>query len=494
LTQVSERGQRHGNPFVEVLSRPGALRMSAAGLIGRMPMSMFGLGTLLLIASFTGRYGLAGLVAAAGSVGYAVCAPQAARLADRFGQARVLRPQALFFAATTIALILCAHWRAPTWALLLSGGLAGASMPTLGSMVRARWSTLLGDSPLLHSAFSLESVADELIFVIGPALVTVLATEVYPASGVAVAMTACVIGTLLFAAQRATEPPPGRAPRPRPGQATEPLPGHPAVPPLGQANEPLLGHPAEPPRGRFAEPPLGRSPEPSPGGATEPPLGRFAQPSPSRATTPPSRAARIGRIRLPAPGLATLAPVYFFLGAMFATIDLSTVDFAQKHGHKPLAGFILGCYAAGSAVGGVWYGSRTWRSPVHRRFAITLSLVVAGTATFWAMPGLAVLAVVIFFCGFAISPTLIAGFSLIDGQAAAGRRTEGLTWLTSAISVGVAGGSAVAGHLVDVGGARWGYWFAASCGVAAVVTCLLGLGKLRVQPAAKPAEWADAGY
>jgi MFS family permease len=422
LTQVSERGQRRGSPFIEVLSRPGALRMSAAGFIGRMPMSMFGLGTLLLIASFTGRYGLAGLVSAAGSVGYAVCAPQAARLADRFGQARVLRPQAAFFAATTIALIGCAHWRAPTWALVLSGGLAGASMPTLGSMVRARWSTLLGDSPLLHSAFSLESVADELIFLIGPALVTVLATEVYPASGVAVAMTACVIGTLLFAAQRATEPPPGRA------------------------------------------------------------------------AEPPSRAALVRRIRLPAPALATLAPVYFFLGAMFATIDLSTVDFAQEHGHKPLAGFILGCYAAGSAVGGIWYGSRTWRAPVHRRFAITLCLVVAGTATFWAMPGLAVLAVVIFFCGFAISPTLIAGFSLIDGQAAAGRRTEGLTWLTSAISVGVAAGSAVAGHLVDLGGARWGYWFAAACGTGAVTTCLLGLRKLRVHPTAKPAQWADAGY
>jgi MFS family permease len=429
LTQVSERGQRHGNPFTEVLSRPGALRMSAAGVIGRMPMSMFGLGTLLLIASFTGRYGLAGLVAAAGSVGYAVCAPQAARLADRFGQARVLRPQAAFFAATTIVLIGCAQWRAPIWALLLSGGLAGASMPTLGSMVRARWSMLLGDSPLLHSAFSLESVADELIFVIGPALVTVLATEVYPASGVAVAMTACVIGTLLLAAQRATEPPPSRT-----------------------------------------------------------------APSRSQAAPSPSRAASVGRIRLPAPGLATLAPVYFFLGAMFATIDLSTVDFAQQHGHKPLAGFVLGCYAAGSAVGGIWYGSRTWRAPVQRRFAITLCLVVAGTATFWAMPDLAVLAVVIFFCGLAISPTLIAGVSLIDQQAAAGRRTEGLTWLTSAISLGVATGSGVAGHLVDLGGARWGYWFAASCGTGAVASCLLGLRKLRVHPVAKPAEWADAGY
>ena len=72
MTQVEERGQRHGNPFIEVLARPGALRFSAAGFVGRMPMSMFGLGTVLLIASVTGQYGLAGIVAAAGSVGYAV--------------------------------------------------------------------------------------------------------------------------------------------------------------------------------------------------------------------------------------------------------------------------------------------------------------------------------------------------------------------------------------------------------------------------------------
>jgi MFS family permease len=417
MTQVSERGQRHRNPFLEVLSRPGALRFSAAGVLGRMPISMFGLGTLLLVASLTGRYGLAGLVSAASSIGYAVCAPQAARLADRFGQGRVLRPQALLSAAATAALVGCAEWRAPDWALLLTGALAGATMPSLGSMVRARWRLLLGDSPLLHAAFSLESVLDELIFVIGPALVTVLATEVQPASGVTVAMVACVAGTLLLAAQRGTEPP--VAPAPRDGGAR--------------------------------------------------------------------------RIRIPAPGLVTLAPVYLLVGSMFGTIDLSIVAFSQEHGHKPLAGFILGTYALGSAVGGLWYGSRTWRAPLHRRFAITLTLVSAGTATFWIMPGLGALASVIFFCGLAISPTFIAGFSLVDQQAPPGRRTEGLTWLTSAISVGLAGGSAIAGHLVDAGGARWGFWFAAACGAGAVAACLLGLRRLRPPRPEERAEWGDAG-
>ncbi len=413
MTQVEERGQRHGSPFIEVLARPGALQFSAAGFVGRMPMSMFGLGTVLLIASVTGQYGLAGIVAGAGSVGYAVGAPQAARLADRFGQRRVLRPQAVFFAVSTLALIGCAQWRAPLAALIVTGALAGASMPSVGSMVRDRWSALLGDSPLLHAAYSLESVADEVIFVIGPAVVTLLATEVYPAAGVAVAMVACVTGTLLFAAQRRTEPLARRVTGPRPS----------------------------------------------------------------------------GRAGIPAPGLVTLAPVYFCLGAMFAAIELSTVDFAQEHGHKPLAGFILGAYALGSAAGGLWYGARHWRAPLHRRFAITLTLMTAGTATFWAMPGLVPLAVVIVFCGLAIAPTLIAGFSLVQAQAPAGRRTEALAWLSSAVSVGVAAGSAAAGQVVDAGGARGGYVLAACCGAAAVAVCLTGLRRLRLPG---PAEWPDA--
>jgi MFS family permease len=403
-----------GNPYLRLLRHQGALSFSAAGAIGRMPMSMFGLGTILLIASITGRYGLAGVVAAAGSVGYAICAPQMAKLSDRLGQHRVLRPQAAVFGVAAIGFIGCAELRAPLWALLAAGAFAGASMPSLGSMVRSRWSALVGNSPQLQTAFALESVTDELIFVIGPAVVTVLATEVNPAAGVGVAAVLCVTGTLLLAAQRGTQP----RPRPRPPRARRP--------------------------------------------------------------DGPSLIAV-------APSLIALAPVYFFVGSMFATIDLTTVNFAQEHGHKPLAGFILGTYALGSAVGGLWYGSRTWRAPLERRFAVTLGCTVAGVATFWAMPGLASLTAVIFFCGLTISPTLIAGVGLVERQAPVERRTEGMAWLTSTISIGVAAGSAIAGHINDVGGARWGYVFAAGCGLAAVAAGLLGHGRLRVTGAGRQA-------
>src|SRR5215472_4530795 len=207
------------NPYLDVLRSKGALAFSSAALVGRMSMSMYGLGTVLLIASLTGRYGLAGTVAAAGSVGYALFGPVAAKLADRFGQGRVLLRQGTVFAISTTIFISCVELRAPVWVLLGTGVLAGASMPSLGSMVRARWSALVGDDARrLHAAFSLESVNDEVIFVIGPALVTLLATQLLPASGVGVAAALCVTGTLLFAAQRGTEP----APRTTPPRTTPP--------------------------------------------------------------------------------------------------------------------------------------------------------------------------------------------------------------------------------------------------------------------------------
>jgi MFS family permease len=427
------RGGWAANSYLEILRLPGALAFSVSGFLARMPMSMFSLGTVLLIAAVTGRYGLAGLVAAVGSVGYALGAPQFARLSDRFGQRSVLRPQVAVFGAATVAFMALAEIHAPLAAIIAFGALAGGTMPSVGSMVRARWSVLLAGTGRLHTAFSLESVADEIIFVVGPALVTVLATAVYPAAGLAAAMAMCVTGTLLFAAQRRTQPPLRSHPVPR-------------------------GHP--PSRRRV--------------------LRRARAPLPARdSRIPPAPEPRSSGIWTAVPGLVTLVPVYWFLGAMFATVDLSTVAFAAEHGHISVAGLVLGTYAFGSAVGGLWYGTRQWRAPLERRFAITLSCAVAGVATFWLLPGLMALFAVIIVAGLSISPTLIVGYGLIERQAPPERQTEGMTWLSSAISVGAATGSPLAGHLIDAYGPRWGYLLAAACGSGAVLTGLAGLGRLR---------------
>jgi MFS family permease len=410
-------------PYAEIFQIPGAWRFSMAAIIGRMPMSMFGLGTVLLISAATGKYGVAGAVSAVGSLGYAFTSPRIARLVDSRGQRRVLLPLLTVFVVATAALIAAVELGLPTWAFFIPGAIAGAAMPSLGTLVRARWSVLLAGSPRLHAAFSFESVADELCFVIGPAAVTLLATEVSPASGVGVAALLCVLGTLWFAAQRGTEPVVVRPDRP----------------PAGQPRRP--GRPGRPARVRGAA----------------------------------------------APGLVVLAPVYLLLGAMFVSIDLSTVAFAQDFGHKPLAGFILGTYALGSATGGLWYGSRQWRAPVEKRFALTLTLTVLGVATFWAQPNLVTLTCGIYLCGLTIAPTLIAGFSLLEAQAKPGRRTEAMSWLSSGIAVGLALGASVVGFVIDAHGPRLGYAFAALCGAACAATCLAGLRRLRtVDPADRP--------
>src|SRR6202046_5145653 len=93
-------------PYAEVFAIPRGWRFSVAGIIGRMPMAMYGLGTVLLISAGTGRYGLAGSVSAAGSVGGAVCAPQLGRLVDRLGQHRVLVPVCVIFALSVAGLTL----------------------------------------------------------------------------------------------------------------------------------------------------------------------------------------------------------------------------------------------------------------------------------------------------------------------------------------------------------------------------------------------------
>lgn len=419
------------NAYVQLLRMPGALAFSAAGFVGRMSMSMYGLGTVLLIALLTGRYGMAGTVAAAGSVGYAVVSPVVAQRADRLGQRTVLFVQTAVYALSCVTFIALAELRAPLWSLLITGIVAGASMPSTGSMVRSRWSALVGsDERRLHTAFALESVNDELIFVIGPALVTLLATQVTPASGIGAAAALCIAGTLLFAMQRRTEPP----------AATRP---------------PAAGQPARPHLGRE---------------------GLTAR-------------ARPRRFALPAAGLATLAPAFLLIGSMFSAIDLSTVAFATELGHQAVAGLILGTYALGSAVGGLWYGSRHWKAPLGRRFTITAALSVLGISAFWAVPGLLALDAVGFVAGLAISPTLMTGYALLERQAPPHRRTEAMAWLSSTISIGVAAGSAFAGHIIDAHGARWSFAFAACCGAAGVLICVAGRGRLATPDAAGQAEW-----
>ncbi|MBT2211139.1 MFS transporter [Actinomadura sp. NEAU-AAG7] len=197
------------SPYRQLLAIPGARLFVAAGLVGRMSMSMEGIGIVLMVSAATGSYGIAGAVSATLALGFAAGAPLTARFADRYGQHRVLVPVVLANTASYTLLIVFAQAGLPVWTLFAAAASAGLTQISLGAWVRARWSHVLRDAPeRVHTAYSFESVVDETIFITGPMIVTALSTGVHPAAGVAAAASFTLVGCLALAGLRDTEPPP----------------------------------------------------------------------------------------------------------------------------------------------------------------------------------------------------------------------------------------------------------------------------------------------
>ncbi len=193
--------------YSRILQRPGTARFCGTGLVARLPISMIGLGIVLLVQHETGSYGLAGAVSAAHLVANAVSAVVQGRLIDRLGQHRVLPLAITVWGVALTGLMWSVETGQPLALSYALAALAGLGFPAVGSCVRARWAYVLTDSSERQTAFALESVVDEAVFITGPILVTALATTVHPVAGLAAALVAGVIGTLAFSAQRSTEPP-----------------------------------------------------------------------------------------------------------------------------------------------------------------------------------------------------------------------------------------------------------------------------------------------
>jgi MFS family permease len=198
-----------------VFRAPGTAAFCAAGFLMRMPIAVYPLGLLLLISTKTHHYGFAGALSGAYILGGAPGNPIGARLVDRFGQGRVLLPAAAVHVAAVVALIAISEAGLADWLLLTPAAIVGFSYLAVGSLVRARWSHVLEGRPELSTAYSLESTLDEVIFVVGPLLATVLATQVDPVAPLVLSGVLVALGSFALWRLPATEPPahPVGAPR-----------------------------------------------------------------------------------------------------------------------------------------------------------------------------------------------------------------------------------------------------------------------------------------
>jgi predicted MFS family arabinose efflux permease len=337
-------------------------------------MGMFSVSAIFMIAA-RHDYALAGAVVATGLAATALVAPCTARLVDRHGQARIAVPATAIALLGGLALIACVHWNAPTWALFASHA-ATATAPNTGGMSRARWAHLLKDDPAaLHTANSFEQAADELCFMLGPVLAAFLCTTLFPEAGTLVGGLVCMTGVLIFAAQRATEPPP---------------------------------------------------------------TGRTTARSPIRN-----------------PGIPSLLAVFLAMGAVFGSLEVVTIAYADARGNPSAAGVILGLQAAGSCVAGLAFGALRVKGPTDRRFLCCLTAMTALMTLPWltasTLGSLLALAPALLLAGMATAPTMVTAMTIVQRRTPAGRLNEGMTLAVTGLLGGIAGGSALGGWMVEHG-------------------------------------------
>ncbi|MHC3473913.1 MFS transporter [Streptomyces sp. 7R007] len=365
FTSRRETRRRPPGPYRRLLAIPGARAFTIGNLLARLPMGMFSVSAVVMIAGARGSYALAGAVTATGLAATGLVAPFTARLVDRHGQARIAVPATAFAVLGSLALLLCVHYDAPAWTLFVSHA-ATATTPNTGGMSRARWAHLLkGDERALHTANSFEQAADELCFMLGPVLAAFLCGTFFPEAGTLTGAVLLLTGVLLFAAQRATEPP-------------------------------------------------------------------------VHARTP-------ARFPLHVPLLA----VCLALGAVFGALEVTTIAFADAHGHRAAAGVVLALQAAGSCAAGLVFGAVVPAGPAERRLPWCLAAMTALLTLPLLAPSLPLLAGALLVAGMATAPTMVTTMTLVQRRTPEGRLNEGMTLAVTGLLGGIACGSATAGWMVD---------------------------------------------
>ncbi|MEU4652677.1 MFS transporter [Streptomyces sp. NPDC023723] len=422
---VTPSAEPKGRPgYGQLLRTRGAWTFLVPGFAARQPFAMLTISIVLLVQHTTGSYGAAGAAAAVTGVSMALFAPYSGRLADRHGQRAVLVPGVLVHVASGLVLTVLALADAPLWALFAAAVPTGASVPQIGPMVRARWAVRLKDSPLLPTAAAFESVTDELTFVVGPLLATALCTALHPAAGLITEAALTLLGGLLFAAQKRTQPSVGPD---GPGETD----GAGGTDGAGRGD----GH---------------------------------------------ARVRHVPALRVP--GVRILAVAFLGIGSVFGGMQVALAAFTESIGEPGLNGALYGTFAAGNMLSGVVCGAIAWQTAPRRRLLVGYTALALTASGLWAAQSVPLLAGLGLLVGMCIAPTLITGYTLVESLVPAGARTEAFTWLTGAVALGQAAAVTVAGQLEDKAWAGAGFLVPMGGTVLALVTLLALRSRLSVPP------------
>ena len=168
------------------------------------------------------------------------------------------------------------------------------------------------------------------------------------------------------------------------------------------------------------------------------------------------------------------------LGIAFGAAGVIVPAYANQHGGgDALGGVLLGVWGVGSAVGGIWFGTRRPAMALSRQFAWLLAAVSVSFLVLAVMPGPVALGAALVVGGATIAPALTVENNLVGRLAPATMLNEAYTWVVTLSVAGSAAGGAVAGAIVDQpGGLPWAFVFAAVVLMVAAAVAAVPAGSM----------------
>ncbi len=428
------------NPYIRIFKLPGAAAFSLSAALTRLPMSVIGLSMVLALNSIYNNWTTAGTMSAVYVMSCAVVTPIYARLFDRYGQKKVGRIAIIAQFVALAVFAIAAFSRVPLALLFALAVLVGITQFSVGALVRTRWAWTVSDSglssaeneTLLNTAYAFESAVDESIFVIGPIVAAALSTGINPVAPFVLCMIACGLGGVVF------------------------------------FNLPSASHSV-----------LGSIEVVSvENGATENSTEKIDMATSSLDNSPLQTSRSNKATALAYPGIANLCLVFIFFNMSFSGFDVAMTSLTKALGMQSVLGIILALIAVGSMIGALIYGSIKVTGNPWIRLFIFIAVVTSGFAII-AHSGnnFIFIGIIEVIAGFTVAPTFATGNLMVKETVPAHSLTEGLSWLSTAGTMGASLGSAVVGIIIDAYGPHGG--LDALCIFTAITLPLIIIGYIR---------------
>lgn len=457
--------------YASLLRVPHSPRFSVGAVIASMPFPMIGMTLTISVQHYYGSYALAGTLTAVQAIALAIVGPLLGKLIDRFGQRRVSLPTIVVWIVAAIAMVTSITMRAnPIQLYLIAPFLA--AIPPWGAMSRTRWTTILkGDQRKVETAFSLSSIFDECLWVVGNPLASILAVIsgvlAFSFTGICV-----VIGALMFLGELTSEPPSQSQLAAENGMTRKEYRAHLAE----KAKESQLPVKKAPAQRLSEEGPLAGPTLPTTDHRSQPPtIAAISEGLPVKKR----RRLHFSPDAIMGPGLLSLCATWFGLGAFQSATNISVIAMAEEQGMKQYTGFVFACFSISSLVGVTIYGAKHWQISLWKRFYFCLAVLVVGMCSFVFTSHLWVIMLIYLVIGVCQAPTWVNGNQIVLHLVPPARFTEAVAWMGAMNAIGGSMGSSVAGAYIDQFGSKGGFAAVFAFAIGALAIAFIGFKQIR---------------